>query len=193
MQNATFVSSADRYATKGAGGFEIALGRFFPFPAQLCAGSPRLTLILIFLTLALSPGIGRAGELAAALQASLSLVATNAPAVEAAVEEPNSYSLSFSQRPVNFALGAVTLRTETENLSHASSVSFVVPQKWLLVSRGRLRSFFSGQAGNGNVGLMNFEAGYGQAYDPDSVVLRSRNGTGLEEPRYVFFKRIVKF
>lgn len=187
MQNATFVSSADRYATKGAGGFEIALGRFFPFPARLCAGSPRLTVILIFLVLVFSQGFGRAGELAAALEASLTSVTTNTPVAV----ESNSYSLSFSRRPVNFALG--TVAPQTEVLPHANSVSFVVPQKWLLVSRSRLRSFFSGQAGNGNVGLMNFEAGYGQAYDPDSVILRQRNGTGLEEPRYVFFKRIVKF
>ena len=187
MQNATFVSSADRYATKGAGGFEIALGSIFPFPARLCAGSPRLTVILISLTLVFSQGFGRAGELAAALQASLTPVATNTPVVV----ETNSYSLSFSQRPVNFALGAVT--PQKENMPHANSVSFVLPQKWLLVPRGPLQPLLSGQTGNGNVGIMNFEAGYGQAYDRDSVVLHRRNGTGLEEPRYVFFKRIVKF
>jgi hypothetical protein len=114
-------------------------------------------------------------------------VDTNAPTVV----ETNSYSLSFSQRPVNFTLGAVA--SQAENTSRPNSVNFVVPQKWLLVPRGSLRSLFSGQTGNGNVGIMNFEAGYGQAYDPDAVILRQRNGTGLEEPRYVFFKRVVKF
>jgi hypothetical protein len=52
---------------------------------------------------------------------------------------------------------------------------------------------FSRQSGNGNFGFANIEAGFGQAYDNDSIVLRGRNGTAWEETRYVFFKKIVKF
>jgi hypothetical protein len=46
-----------------------------------------------------------------------------------------------------------------------------------------------------NLAIKGFEAGYGQAYDPESVSLslRRRNGGTLEEPRYVFIKTCMKF
>lgn len=58
---------------------------------------------------------------------------------------------------------------------------------------GSIFNLFSGDAPN--LALKGFEAGYGQAYDPESVSLslRRRNGATLEEPRYVFIKTCMKF
>lgn len=52
---------------------------------------------------------------------------------------------------------------------------------------------FSDQQGNGHFGFANFQAGYGQLYDSDSIVLRGRNGTSWEEPRYLFVKKVIRF
>lgn len=52
---------------------------------------------------------------------------------------------------------------------------------------------FSDQSGNGSFGFANIEAGFGQAYENDSIILRGRNGTAWEDTRYFFLKKVVKF
>ena len=34
---------------------------------------------------------------------------------------------------------------------------------------------------------------YGRTLMTDSIVLRGRNGTAMEETRYLFFKKVIKF
>ena len=63
----------------------------------------------------------------------------------------------------------------------------------LVITKKPEPGLFSGPSSAGSFGLAGFEAGYGQAYDSDSIVLRGRNGTVWEETRYVFFKKVVKF
>jgi hypothetical protein len=142
---------------------------------------------LTLFTLVISQCLGRAGELATTLQASLTPVATNG----LVVAETNAFSVAFSPRPAFSLAGAAALRSG--NTPHPAVAGFVLTHKQPAVPSGTFASLFAGQPGNGNFGILNFELGYGQAYDPDSVVLRSHNGTATEEPAYVFFKRVVKF
>jgi hypothetical protein len=142
------------------------------------------------------PGNCRAGDLTSTLAASLTAVSTNAPtngitAADPTLADTNAFTLSFSQRPINFSLKGAP--AQSGKTSRATFAGFVLTQSRTAAQADWIGSFFSNQLGDGNVGFFNLEAGYGQAYDRDSVVLRGRNGTGLEEPRYIFFKRIVKF
>jgi len=105
--------------------------------------------------------------------------ASNAPTVET-----NSVSISVIQ-PAR-SISGVTNRPLLDDLSSTASITLVIQKK-------SEAGTFSRQAGNGSFGFANIEAGFGQAYDSDSIVLRGRNGTAWEETRYVFFKKIVKF
>lgn len=101
--------------------------------------------------------------------------------------DTNSFSLSFQQPATSPALPAATPARPADD-AH-SAVTVVVLKQDPRASTG----LFSRQPGNGNFGFANIEAGYGQAYDCDSIVLRGRNGTTWEETRYIFFKKVVKF
>jgi len=113
--------------------------------------------------------------------------ATNAVKVTTKVTptHTNSFSASFSQHP--------TIRPTAAALRPADSDYSTVAVTALIKKHPTSTGLFSIQPGNGNFGFANIEAGYGQAYDCDSVVLRGNNGTPTEETRYIFFKKVVKF
>jgi len=115
---------------------------------------------------------------------------TNVAKVTAKVTttETNSFSASFRPLPATVSLPVTASGpAATDNTYSAVAVTALVKKR--PVSTG----LFAGQPGNGNFGFANIEAGYGQAYDCDSVVLRGNNGTAAEETRYIFFKKVVKF
>ncbi len=100
--------------------------------------------------------------------------------------ETNSFAASFTRHTVKPA----PTRPSAFHPTHDIPLVAVAE----LTKRPRAASgVFSGQPGNGNFGFANIEAGYGPAYDCDSVVLRGNNGTATEETRYLFFKKSVKF
>lgn len=200
VQNATFVSSADSRLTRSAGELGI-VSRFSSLRAKLCAGSPRLLTVLTAISLV----IGRCCCSAADETVKLALVShgtatpTNAnkvspkpvkvvkPAAADADSDTNTLTLSFDQPSVSTSLSAATTDRASER-PHSPGVTVVHVKK-----RPAPGGLLTRQPGNGNFGFANIEAGYGQAYDADSVVLRGRNGTANEETRYLFFKKVVKF
>jgi hypothetical protein len=190
VQNATFVSSADRKATRSAGELGNVSDRFSFFRARLCAGSPRFIAALTLISLVIGQCSGKAEEpIKLALVSHSPAPSTNAVKVAAKVStaDTNSFSASFRQHPVTTSLPITAAGRSADN------ASTVVPVPELIKKRPAPGGLFSGQPGNGNFGFANIEAGYGQAYDCDSVVLRGHNGTAYEETRYIFFKKVVKF
>ena len=189
VPNATFVPSADRKATRSVDEQgKVSIGVSF-FHARLCAERPRLIAALMLAALVVCHCSTRADEPAklalASTNPSPSVPATNAvkPAVSAVpTSETNALTLAFIKPVAVPSLPAV--RPEDSKL--AAPITVVIEKK-------ATTGFFSGQSGNGSFGFANIEAGYGQAYDSDSIVLRGRNGTVWEETRYIFFKKVVKF
>ena len=162
-------------------------GRFSFLRARLCAGSPRLFVIL---TLAAPIISERAGadepvKLAMVTQETTASTNTAKALIKVATPNTNSFTASFNQHSA--AVPAATA------LHPADSDSSPVTVAVLIKKRSESTGLFSGQPGNGNFGFANIEAGYGQAYDCDSAVLRGNNGTTMEETRYIFFKKVVKF
>lgn len=189
MQNATFVSSADRKATRSAGELGNVSNGFSFLRASLCAGSPRFVLVLTLATLVIGQYSSRADEPVKLALASHVTTSTNATKVSPKVTttDTNSFSATFHPRPVTVTLPTTTTARPLDNAQP------LVPVAILIKKQPAPSGIFSGQPGNGNFGFANFEAGYGQAYEPDSIVLRGRNGTQYEETRYLFFKKVVKF
>ena len=111
---------------------------------------------------------------------------------KAAATDTNRTSLSFTQQVVNTSLPASTVGHSKDD-TYLAHTHIALTKKRPAPPAGSLAAFFSGLPGNGNFGMSNFEAGYGQAYNADSIVLRGRNGTAMEEPRYIFFKKIFRF
>ena len=188
MQNATFVSSADHKATRSAdGNFP---GGFSLFRATLCAQSPRLIIQLLLASLVIGHSSGRAEETEKpASPVATLLMATNAAGVATEISAPatNSLSLSVQLQPVATNSFATTTN---RSLSDFSWTAVVID---LEKEDDDTTGLFPDQPGNGHFGFANFQAGYGQAYDSDSIVLRGRNGTAWEEPRYIFVKKVIRF
>jgi hypothetical protein len=111
------------------------------------------------------------------------------PAAKPSGKDTNSLSLAVSQ-PVEkstLVIGNALHPIGDMDMQSMSTVTLVIKKA------PEPTGFFSDKTGNGSFGFANFQAGYGQAYDCDSIVLRGRNGTAWEETRYVFFKKVVKF
>lgn len=189
MQNATFVSSADRKATRSADELGIVSGRFSFLRAKLCAGSPGVIAVIIVTTLAVGRCSSHADEpVKLALASPTTVSTTNASKVVRQSSSPttNLFSVSFKQQPATPSRTAPALGLTEGTTTAATRV--------VLTQKPRVDSgLFSSQPGNGNFGFANFEAGYGPVYDCDSIVLRGRNGTTYEETRYLFVKKVVKF
>lgn len=165
-------------------------GRFSFLRAKLCAGSPKVIAVIVLVALAVGRWSSQADEpMKVALASPISHSSTNTSkiAIKPANSTTNSLSLSFRQHPGNSGLPS-SLALPSAGIAPAIETVVVLTKK-PVVSHG----LFSGQPGNGNFGFANFEAGYGQAYDCDSILMRGRNGTTWEETRYVFVKKIVKF
>lgn len=100
----------------------------------------------------------------------------------------NQISLAVKLRP---------LPVETPSLVHQPAAPPTSPQPTLAKAKpgahGSIFDIFT--CNEPNLELKGFQAGYGQAYDAESVSLslRRRNGGMLEEPRYVFIKTCMKF
>lgn len=166
-------------------------GRFSFLRAELCAGSPRLIVVLTLAALVFGRDNCPADEpvkLAMATHATTS--STNAAKVtpKTTTAETNSFSASFRQPPATASLPVTASGPATTDNNYSAVVVIALVKK-----RPAPTGLFAGQPGNGNFGFANIEAGYGQAYDCDSVVLRGNNGTATEETRYIFFKKVVKF
>ncbi len=186
VQVVNFAPSAERHPTNG----EIALVLVFAFVTKLAQrvgfrpGRLKLLLIPALLALAVSQSCCRAGELQVALAAVFTPVATNA-----VVGNTHEYSLSFTRHPTSFDLDEAPAAVGKPARQSFPGLVLVPPQARM----GFFESLLSGQPGNGYFGILNFQVGYGQGFSPDSDIVRGRNGTGLEEPSYVFLKRIVRF
>lgn len=197
VQNATFVSSADHQATSSAEG-NVPDG-LFSSRATRSAGRPWLFLQLFVLACwAIGCPLAQAGESdQPASTVPTSIASTNSAAAtpEAALVETNSLfnsvsnslSLSVQWQPVI----TNSLTTATNRSLHDWMWSTTVFALEKADDDGI--DLFSDQVGNGHFGIANFQAGYGQVYDSDSIVLRGRNGTSWEEPRYLFVKKVIKF
>lgn len=109
------------------------------------------------------------------------------PSVKVISADTNSISLSLNP------LAARTNSSVSPLLHRAEELEPTIPVTLVITKKPESPGLFSGQSTAGSFGLAGFEAGYGQAYDSDSIVLRGRNGTVWEETRYVFFKKVVKF
>ena len=190
VPTATFASSAGHKASRIIGDLENISSRSFPLHAKL--RGERLNLI----ALVMAAGFAMCSRYAWADEPiKLPLTSTNTTdsvaltnSIEVASNafsiQTNSFSLSVSQ-PVPNGSGATNQLFVGELLSTA--------QMTLVIQERSEVGTFSRQSGNGSFGFANIEAGFGQAYDNDSIVLRGRNGTAWEETRYVFFKKVVKF
>ena len=171
---------------------ENILGDFLR--TKLCAGWSRLVAALMLVVFGLSSPLVRADEpvkLALVSTSTTSLVAiTNAIKTTPKVEIPvitNAFSVSASRRADRAYLPARTLLSPSDDLQPSTPTVIVIKKN------AAATGLFSDQGGNGSFGFANIQAGYGQAYDSDSIVLRGRNGTAWEETRYVFVKKVIKF
>ena len=97
--------------------------------------------------------------------------------------DTNSLKFSFNAGKTN--LLANDSPGVTDNLKPTPTV--------IVIEKPKAPGLFSNQDSVGCFGFAGIEAGYGQAYDCDSIVLRGRNGTAWEETRYVFVKKVLKF
>jgi hypothetical protein len=167
-------------------------GGFSFLRASLCAGRPRF-FVPVTLALSIIGCVCQADEpvkLAMVSHSPTSPASTNVTKVAAKPASPdtNSFSASFTH---------YTAKPAPNHLVDAGALSLdsvpLVAVAELTRKRRASTGLFSGQPGNGNFGFANFQAGYGQAYDCDSVLLRGNNGTAWEETRYLFFKKVVKF
>lgn len=170
-------------------------GRFSLFHAKLRAERPRLIVLLMLAALAASRASTWAEEpvrlalVSTAVTSSISSTNLVKPAAKPSIQETNSLSLAVSQ-PVEkstLSIGNALHPISDSDVQSMASVALVIKKA------PEPAGFFSDKTGNGSFGFANFQAGYGQAYDCDSIVLRGRNGTAWEETRYVFFKKVVKF
>jgi len=118
---------------------------------------------------------------------SVSLTNTIKPDTQNSSANTNSLSLSFKEPASKTSTLLNPILSPTDDLQSAARVVVVIKKN------PEASGFFSGQSGNGSFGFSSIQAGYGQAYDSDSIVLRGRNGTAWEETRYFFFKKVVKF
>jgi len=122
-----------------------------------------------------------------AMATSGTVASTNAVKLPAkiTIADTNSLSASFTLKPVVLPTPAALRPNDSDYPA--------LPVVALIKKHPASAGLFSRQPGNGNFGFANIEAGYGQAYECDSVVLRGNNGTGIEETRYIFFKKVVRF
>lgn len=188
MQIATFVSSADHKATRSADR-NVPSG-FGLLRAKLCAGSPGLIVKLLLASLVIGQCAGHAEEnvkLTSVATTETNSTNTLTTVPKMSVTETNFLSYSFLPQPAMTNLLATTTNFSKDDFSSVAAI-FALEKKI-----PGSTSLFSEQPGNGNFGFANFQAGYGQAYDCDSVLLRGRNGTAWEEPRYLFVKKVVRF
>lgn len=142
-------------------------------------------------TLALCPWSGHAGEpvqlaLATTSASSHATTSTNKITPKIAKVGTNAFALSITQPAVTPALQAKT-NCPTDGLLLSGPVTVLIEKE------PESGGWFSEQSGNGSFGIANLQTGYGQAYDCDSILLRGRNGTGWEETRYFFVKKVVRF
>lgn len=192
VQNATFASSAVHKATRidGDGGNVSNSSSYLH--SKLCVECPGLIALLLLSAFVISESLVRADG--SANLVSVSTNTTPSVAVTNSINSisntlilaSNSLSISASQTVSTVSVSQSTNQSLDNDLPSMASVTLVIEKK----AEG---GPFSGQSGNGSFGFANLEAGFGQAYENDSMVLRGRNGTAWEETRYVFLKKIVKF
>ena len=183
VPNATFVSSAGRKATR-VGDCANVPKRFSFLRAKLRAERPGLIVLLMLATLAGLQCSIRADE---SVSTNTPLVTTtNSIALAALALNLDTNQLSISTNEPASRFSGTTNQPFGDGPSSTASVIVVIQER---SDSGR----FSDQSGNGSFGFANIEAGFGQVYENDSIVMRGRNGTAWEETRYLFFKKVVKF
>ena len=126
-------------------------------------------------------------SLAASAPSSVSTTNTTTSAAKDSGLDTNSLTLSFKEPASKASVPRNPALSLTDDLQSAARVTVVIKKN------PESTGFFSDQGGNGSFGFSGIQAGYGQAYDSDSIVLRGRNGTAWEETRYFFLKKVVKF
>jgi len=187
VQNATVVSSADHKAASSADqNTPDVLGLL---RARLCDVSPTLSSILMLVCVLAGHCTGRAEENNPQPTVTLS-DANSTNAIVTAIAVPtagtNVLSLSFQ-----FSPAFTNMAQANTNRSIATDVALTVEE--FVLEKKSPESLFSEQPGTGHLGFANFQAGYGQAFGSDSILLRGRNGTAWEETRYLFVKTVVRF
>jgi hypothetical protein len=191
VPNATFVSSAGRKATRIAGDRGTVRNRFSLLPAKLRAERPGLIALLILPAL-----VGLECSIRADESASPASVATNTAwvvntnSIGLAAQTSNvetQHDLIFTNQPA-IASSTSPTTNQPSGAGLPATTSFIV-----VIQERSDPQRFSDQSGNGSFGFANIEAGFGQAYENDSILMRGRNGTAWEETRYFFLKKVVKF
>lgn len=146
-------------------------------------GSLGLILSLILFVLVTGHGLCHAGEPGKPVRSTAEAVGTaGGPTLT------NQISLAVKLRPLQAEAPATVDRPATRPAS--GNPTLAKPKR---AARHSIFDVFT--SNEPNLELKGFQAGYGQAYDPESVSLRlrRRNGGTLEEPRYVFIKTCMKF
>lgn len=192
VPGATFVSSEGRKAARIAGDPTNVSDRFSFLYAKLHAVRPGVIARLMLATLAgfqCSMKADESVEFVSVSTNTASVVITNASkvVVQTANVETNQISISANQPASSPSVSGSTNQPFGNDVESTASVTLVIQEK------SEDTGPFSEQSGNGSFGIANIEAGFGQAYESDSIVLRGRNGTAWEETRYFFFKKVVKF
>lgn len=156
---------------------------------MLRAARLRFTVVILAILVA-APSATRADEPVKPLSTSTNTTSsvTNSinPAQAISVSQSNSVLISLSQPAGTTNVVGIANQPSADDLSATASVVVVIQK------RSEVEAL-STQSGKGSLGFANIEAGYGQVYDNDSIVLRGRNGTAWEETRYVFIKKVIKF
>jgi hypothetical protein len=134
--------------------------------------------------LALGPHLCNAGDPVKPVQSPADAVGAKAgaPAIT------NQLSLAVKLRPPAPEVAPAATEKPAPTAANPKSVISERPRR-----SGSIFDLFS--SSEPNLAIKGIEAGYGQAYDAETVSLslRRRNGGTLEEPRYLFIKTCMKF
>lgn len=112
-------------------------------------------------------------------------------ATTATITDTNHFALAIEPRPKTLpATDGISPRSSDATRRALAAAAVLAEQR--IAAKGSLGGLFSTQVGDRGFRIANIQAGYGMVC-MDPVFTRSRNGTALEEPSFVFLKTSLKF
>lgn len=112
-------------------------------------------------------------------------------ATSATITDSNHFALAIEPRPKTLpATDGVSSGSSDVTRRVLAAATALNQQR--IAAKGSLGGLFSTQVGDRGFRIANIQAGYGMVC-MDPVFKRSRNGTALEEPSFVFLKTSLKF